>query len=107
MSKKKQYKTKEEKEFLSKVAQLGCVVCRNLGFGDSPAEIHHIRHGMGTAMRNDHFHILPLCPEHHRNGKCGVAFHSGQAQWEKKYGSEMTLYQQVLEEIKVLEASTI
>ncbi len=35
--------TKAEKAHLSPVAALGCIVCRNLQLGESPAEIHHVR----------------------------------------------------------------
>ncbi|HHY1018819.1 TPA: hypothetical protein ACVY19_006326 [Klebsiella michiganensis] len=33
-------KTKAEKLHLSRVAALGCIVCRNLDYGESPAEMH-------------------------------------------------------------------
>lgn len=52
----------------AKVADLGCVVCRRLGFAGSPAELHHIAEGSG--LRSD-FAIAPLCAEHHR-GKSGL-----------------------------------
>jgi hypothetical protein len=35
--------TKDEKKHLDSVAQLGCVVCARLGYGETPAEIHHPR----------------------------------------------------------------
>lgn len=62
--------TKDEKNHLSKVSELGCIVCRRLGFIGTPAEIHHLRAGQGWG-RSSHFHAIPLCPEHHR-GKTGV-----------------------------------
>ena len=31
--------TKAEREHMGSVAALGCIVCRNLGFGASPAEV--------------------------------------------------------------------
>lgn len=30
---------------MARVAALGCVVCRNLGFGPTPAAVHHIHAG--------------------------------------------------------------
>ncbi|MGU7801363.1 Ref family recombination enhancement nuclease, partial [Escherichia coli] len=33
--------TKDDKRWLEDVASLGCVVCRNLGYGATPAEVHH------------------------------------------------------------------
>lgn len=59
-------KTKEEKKWLSDVAELGCICCRNMGFGASLAEIHHVRTGQGMAQRASHTDVLPLCPPHHR-----------------------------------------
>lgn len=53
---------KAEKEHLSKVASVGCIVCRNLGFGESPAEIHHVRTGQGMGQRASNYEVIPLCP---------------------------------------------
>lgn len=47
---------------------MGCVVCRRLGFGASPVELHHVAEGSG--LRSD-YAIAPLCAEHHR-GKSGL-----------------------------------
>lgn len=62
--------TKDEKKHLSAVAELGCIVCRRLGFEGTPAELHHIRAGQGWG-RSSHYDTIPLCPEHHR-GNTGV-----------------------------------
>ena len=40
---------KKDKEYLSKVADIGCILCYKLGYSGTPAEIHHIR-GMGLGM---------------------------------------------------------
>lgn len=47
--------TNDGKRWLSDVASLGCVVCRNLGYGASPAEIHHIlmRRAINAAHQRD------------------------------------------------------
>ena len=58
-------------EHMGRVAGLGCILCRELGWGDTPAEVHHIREGQGAAMRASDFLTIPLCPEHHR-GASGV-----------------------------------
>jgi len=53
--------TKAERQHMDKVAQLGCIVCTNLGYYDSPAEIHHI--GNGTmSKRASNLEVIPLCP---------------------------------------------
>lgn len=80
---------------LSRVAALGCIVCRNHNLGETPAEIHHIRTGQGTSQRADHRKSIPLCHMHHRNGGYGVAIHAGRKQWEKNFGTELQLLEQV------------
>ena len=63
--------TNEERRYLNRVAELGCLVCRRMGYPDTPAEIHHKRAGTGAGRRSSHFDAMPLCPEHHR-GKTGI-----------------------------------
>ena len=62
--------TKDEKKHLNRVAELGCMVCRRMGYEGTPCEIHHIRAGQGWG-RSSHFETVGLCPEHHR-GATGV-----------------------------------
>ena len=54
------------KRHMGKVAKLGCILCKHLGFDDTPAEVHHVREGQGGAQRASDFLSVPLCPEHHR-----------------------------------------
>ena len=63
--------TKDEKRHLQRVADLGCIVCRNVYFRKTAAEIHHIRAGQGMAI------------------------HAGRAGWEEAYGTELELLEQV------------
>ena len=63
--------TKEERKHLSRVAELGCAVCRRMGYPGTPAEIHHKRAGTGAGRRSSHWEAIPLCPEHHR-GSTGL-----------------------------------
>ena len=86
---------KADKDYLNRVAELGCIICRR------PAQIHHIRTGMGKSQRNDNRHVLPLCPDHHQHGGIGVAFHAGRTTWERCYGTEKELHEQVKEELGV------
>lgn len=76
--------TKKEKEYLNKVAALGCLICK------MPAEIHHKRSGTGL-KRASHSDVIPLCPRHHRTGGYGVAIHAGIKEWQKNYGNEIEL----------------
>lgn len=52
-----------------------CVLCRHLGLGESPAEVHHLFEGY---QRSDWL-VAPLCPEHHRgaNGFHGLGGEPG------------------------------
>ena len=69
------------KKHYGRIAALGCILCRHLGYLDTPAEIHHIRR-LGN-VRNDS-PVIPLCPEHHR-GNSGV--HGlGKKGFAKTYG---------------------
>lgn len=69
--------TKLEKQYLSAVAGLGCIVCANNGHEDSPAEIHHLRRGKGISDRSMYWDCIPLCPCHHRLGD-GTANFAGE-----------------------------
>lgn len=84
-----------EQLHVDRVAHLGCVVCRNLHRGYTPACIHHCRDGMGMGQRNDGWHTLPLCRPHHQFAGRGVSIHDGQATWEQLYGTEAALLAQV------------
>ena len=88
--------TKAEKEHYEKLSELGCIVCRNIGFGYSAPHIHHIRHGAGIGQKSHWSAAIPLCPNHHQNGGYGIALHAGQRTFEKKYGTESQLLQQTL-----------
>lgn len=57
------------KRHLSRVASLGCVICRRLGMSDTPAEIHHPRFAAGMAQRASDWLALPVCAEHHRGSR--------------------------------------
>ncbi len=63
--------TLAEKKHMSRVADLGCSVCRRMGYPGTPAELHHPRAGVGMGKRASHMDVIPLCVEHHR-GKTGV-----------------------------------
>ena len=79
--------TKAERAYFNKVVELGCIVCR------MPAEIHHLRTGAGMGMKSKD--VIPLCPNHHRNGGHGVAIHAGRLQFEKNFGTELELLERV------------
>ncbi len=76
--------TKAEREYMSRVADTGCIICK------SPAEIHHLT-GAGMGLRSSNYDILPLCPHHHRTGGHGNAIHAGTETWENIFGTQEEL----------------
>ena len=54
------------KRHMGRVASVGCIVCRHLGYGTTPAQVHHIREEQGASQRAHDCLTIPLCPEHHR-----------------------------------------
>lgn len=88
--------TAVEREHMGRVAALGCVACRNMGYRGTPGEIHHVRAFAGAGQRTTSFHTIALCPTHHRLGGSGVAFHAGPRSFEKNHGTEAELLHQTL-----------
>ena len=83
---------KEQRKHYGRVDDLGCSLCRNLGFQGTPCEIHHIR----RAGRRDSSPVIGLCPEHHR-GNTGI-HGMGRKAFERKYSlTEEDLLQQTEE----------
>lgn len=72
------------KQHMGKVAALGCMLCRHLGLGNTPAAVHHIRTGIGMGRRASDFDTIPLCPEHHQ-GNTGL-HGMGRKAFERHYG---------------------
>ena len=63
--------TKAEKQHLSRLSDLPCVLCWALGIEAHEVEIHHLREGCGMAQRSSHWLAIPLCPSCHR-GTLGI-----------------------------------
>lgn len=72
----------------TKLAAMGCMVCRRLhGPHDpGPVELHHLR--TGGWGKGDYKTLIPLCPEHHR-GKTGV-HGMGSKGFAKNYGFDQS-----------------
>lgn len=79
--------SKTERAYFNRVAELGCIICR------MPAEIHHLRTGVGLGMKSKD--VIPLCPSHHRNGGHGVAIHAGRLAFEANFGTELELLEKL------------
>ena len=84
--------TKEEKQWMDKVASLGCYVCKR------PAALHHIRpKGTGMGRRTSHFHVIPLCYDHHQGQ---FSIHMSKKQFEKEYGTETEILEIIKQKVK-------
>ena len=85
--------TKNDKIRNSKIADLGCSLCRHQGNEGTPAELHHIRR---TSKRSN-APVIPLCPTHHRfdTGIHGM----GRKRFEREYA---VTEEELLEETKAL-----
>ena len=91
-----------EKAHYARIAALGCVVCARLGYGHTPAEIHHTKIGLTGAGQKSHWRdCIPLCPCHHRQGDGSsrfsgqLGYHVAPRTWESRYGCQLELLQQV------------
>ncbi|QTD88778.1 MULTISPECIES: Ref family recombination enhancement nuclease [Burkholderia cepacia complex] len=85
--------TKAERDYMGRVAALGCAVCRRLGLGDTPAIVHHQRTGQGWG-RASNYRTVPLCPPHHQFSGYGV-HDMGREEFAEMYGfSEVDLVEE-------------
>ena len=89
--------TKKEREHLKKVAELCCIVCRKMGYHDSPAEIHHIKKGV-MSKRSPHYETIPLCPYHHRTSN--ESYHLNPLWFDKTFGTQTELLEEVKQWLK-------
>ena len=75
---------KTDPSTLSKIAELGCCVCRKIGYPGTPAELHifSIKQSMNSTKRVQV--VLPICAPHHR---ADTGIHGlGKRNFEKTYG---------------------
>ena len=82
------------KKDFGRIAELGCIVCRNVHGVITPAMIHHATgikyRSMGKKASNDH--VMPLCHNHHQ-GAQGI--HTiGMRPWESMFGTQESLIKQ-------------
>lgn len=55
--------TAAQRRRMTRIKQLGCILCRELGLGIMPCEIHHIT---DCGRRLGHDHTVGICCWHHR-----------------------------------------
>lgn len=89
--------TKDEREHYDRVAAIGCLPCRMLGYRDTPAEIHHIRAGTGLGRKAHYLDVLPLCCFHHRGTHHPLtpSIHLDKRAFIAQFGTEAALLQLV------------
>lgn len=84
---------KDERQWMSAISRIGCIVCYLAGHPGTPGEVHHILRG---GRRISHLHTICLCsPGHHRNGdnKVKISRHPFKLRFESTYGTEEALLQ--------------
>ncbi len=89
--------TKQEKLWMSKVAELGCIVCHEFYQVYSPAEVHHLD---GKTKPLAHLKTIGLCYRHHREGVNNdmyVSRHPFLNEFEKRYGTQESLLEKTHE----------
>tara|TARA_R110000744_G_scaffold237353_1_gene354773 strand:+ start:344 stop:658 length:315 start_codon:yes stop_codon:yes gene_type:complete len=91
----KKVATKEEKERMNKISQMGCFCCGH------QAEVHHIRKHTGMGLRPPHSDTIPLCSLHHRTGKDSI--HLGKNLFIEKYGTEQLILQKINKQLEFME----
>lgn len=89
---------KAEREYMGKVASLGCYLCRYLGYGETPAQVHHLREGQGMAQRASNYLTVPLCDTHHANSSPD-GIHGQRRAWKLAGVDEMDALADTIERI--------
>lgn len=90
-------RNKATREYMTRAAELGCALCRRLGWGETPAQLHHPRTGVGAGRKSSDMDVIPLCQSHH-TGNVGV-HGMGRRAFERHYGiteAELTMETQRL-----------
>lgn len=89
-------RTKAEKAYQDKIAQVGCVACLHDGRFNPHVSLHHIA---GRTAPGSHYKVLPLCSSHHQDdGSGAIAVHP----WKKRFEQEYGLQTELLEEVRLL-----
>lgn len=79
--------TKAERDYMGRVAELGCLICQ------MPAQVHHI-HGHAFGSKSN-FRCAPLCYLHHHMGAFGHCVHNGTKTFEENYITQADMLKEV------------
>lgn len=88
-----------ESAWMHDIVAYGCVACRADGNESRPTAVHHILRG---GRRLGHLFTIGLCdPGHHQGGQTIglISRHPWKAEFEKRYGTEMELLEQLRAQI--------
>lgn len=92
--------TVEEAQFMSDMAEVGCLPCAKDGNPNSHVSIHHID---GRTKPGAHFVVISLCAEHHQQDDTDpmgrISVHGRKKQFVAQYGTERELLAEAKEEI--------
>lgn len=83
--------TAEERRWMDRVAQIGCIACLQLGVHTPHVSIHHID---GRTKDGSHLKTIPLCYAHHQGGDARgnfVSVHPWKRRFEETFGTQMEL----------------
>ena len=76
-----------------RVAEAGCELCR------SPANLHHLRTGVGMGQKSDDWSIIPLCHYPHQSGPMGEAGPAGTRAGQSIHGTEAEIYVRAMKRV--------
>lgn len=90
------------KEHHANVRALGCILS-----GRKPCTLHHVHGGsikdrglhVGMGQRQSDALVIPLAPEYHSVGPCGIDSGMGVRTWERVFGTQAGLVDEVSEEL--------
>ena len=91
---------KHRKEHMSKVAKLGCIVCKQMGYPDTPCELHHIKDRRGMSKKSSDYEVLGLWYLPHRGDQ---VYHLSPKKFTERFGTQKELLQKVLTYVNVVE----
>jgi len=87
-----------ERRHMGRVAELGCYLCRELGYGPTPAQVHHVREGQGMGQRASNWLTVPLCERHHANSSRD-GWHGEREAWKRAGLDEMDALADTIERL--------
>ncbi len=87
-----------EREYMGRVAALGCFMCHYIGYGYVPAQVHHLREGQGGGQRASHYLTVPMCDRHHANSSPD-GIHGQRKEWKLHKQDEISALEWTLESL--------